>query len=173
MVDKETLGQSSSKYFSFPCQFSFYQLPHTHYYFYHQRYIFLILRASFNKSKKINWKFSHRSTGFLDFFQHPVFQKIVNTTFRKLHLFPFSGEGEEDTYSLGPLKLALSKGPNWVGAFQTLSIKEWDFKINCTGLSRIYSFRGHKIWFPSSRVAFIEDGSETKEHLRNVVSIVG
>jgi hypothetical protein len=59
---------------------------------------------------------------FLDFFHRPVFQK-KNTTFRKLDLFPSSGEGVgEDIYSVGPLsesesqsldlRLALSKGPN-------------------------------------------------------------
>jgi hypothetical protein len=40
---------------------------------------------------------------------------LENTTFRKLDLFPFSGEGGgEDTYSVEPqlLRLALSKGPN-------------------------------------------------------------
>jgi hypothetical protein len=40
---------------------------------------------------------------FLDFFQRPVFQK--NTTFRKLDLFPSSGEDEEKTPTqLGPLE---------------------------------------------------------------------
>jgi hypothetical protein len=40
---------------------------------------------------------------FLDFFHRPVLQK--NTTFRKLDLFPSSGEGGgEDTYSVGPLR---------------------------------------------------------------------
>jgi hypothetical protein len=48
-----------------------------------------------------------------------------NTTFRKLGLFPSSGEGEEKIPTqLGPLekdglwfRLTLSKGPNWVGVF--------------------------------------------------------
>jgi hypothetical protein len=35
---------------------------------------------------------THRITGFLDFFHRPVFCKIENTTFRKLNLFPSSGE---------------------------------------------------------------------------------
>jgi hypothetical protein len=30
VVDKVALGQVSSKYFGFPCQFSFHRLPHTH-----------------------------------------------------------------------------------------------------------------------------------------------
>jgi hypothetical protein len=40
---------------------------------------------------------------------------LENTTFRKLDLFPSSGEGGgEDNYSVGHqrLRLALSKGPN-------------------------------------------------------------
>jgi hypothetical protein len=32
--------------------------------------------------------------GFLDFFHHPDFQELENTTFRKLDLFPSSGVGE-------------------------------------------------------------------------------
>jgi hypothetical protein len=36
--------------------------------------------------------------GFLDFFHRPIFQKIVDTTFWKLDLFPSSGV-VEDTYS--------------------------------------------------------------------------
>jgi hypothetical protein len=30
VVDKVALGQVSSEYFGFPCQFSFHRLPHTH-----------------------------------------------------------------------------------------------------------------------------------------------
>jgi hypothetical protein len=42
---------------------------------------------------------------FLDFFHRPVFQK--NTTFRKLDLFPSSGEGGEKALTqLGPLERA-------------------------------------------------------------------
>jgi hypothetical protein len=46
----------------------------------------------------------HRITGFLDFFHRPIFYRVENTTFRKLDLFPSSGEGREDTYSVGPLR---------------------------------------------------------------------
>jgi hypothetical protein len=35
----------------------------------------------------------HRINGFLDFFHRPVFYRLENTTFRKLDLFPSSGEG--------------------------------------------------------------------------------
>jgi hypothetical protein len=38
---------------------------------------------------------------FLDFVHRPVFQEAENTTFRKLDLFPSSGEGGRNTYSLG------------------------------------------------------------------------
>jgi hypothetical protein len=45
----------------------------------------------------------NRITGFLDFFHRPVFYRIENTTFRKLDLFPSSGEGEgEEAHSPGP-----------------------------------------------------------------------
>jgi hypothetical protein len=47
---------------------------------------------------------AHRITGFSDFFYLPVFYRKENTTFRKLDLFPFTGEGGEDTYSVGPLR---------------------------------------------------------------------
>jgi hypothetical protein len=41
-----------------------------------------------------------------------------NTTFRKVDLCPFSGEGEETTTQLGSLERAnLNHGPNWVGVF--------------------------------------------------------
>jgi hypothetical protein len=45
-------------------------------------------------------------------FHRPVSYNIENTTFRKLDLFPSSGEGEDTCSSidLGP-----SKGPNKVG----------------------------------------------------------
>jgi hypothetical protein len=47
----------------------------------------------------------HRITGFLDFFHRPVFYRTENMMFRKLDLFPSSGEGRgEDTYSVGPLR---------------------------------------------------------------------
>jgi hypothetical protein len=42
-------------------------------------------------------------TGFLEFVHRPVFYKLENTTFRKLDLFPSSGEGG-DTYSVGSLR---------------------------------------------------------------------
>jgi hypothetical protein len=41
----------------------------------------------------------------MDFFHRPVFWKTDNTTFRKLDLFPSSGEGEH-TYSISTLERA-------------------------------------------------------------------
>jgi hypothetical protein len=46
-----------------------------------------------------------RITGFLDFFHRPVFQKLGNT-FRKVDLFPSSGEWWETPALLGPLERA-------------------------------------------------------------------
>jgi hypothetical protein len=46
--------------------------------------------------------------GFLDYFRRPVFYKIENTTFRKLDLFPSSGEGE-DTYPVRLLRKSYSQ----------------------------------------------------------------
>jgi hypothetical protein len=43
-----------------------------------------------------------RITGFSDFVLRPVFYTLENT-FRKLDLFPSSGEGR-DTYSVGSLR---------------------------------------------------------------------
>jgi hypothetical protein len=45
-----------------------------------------------------------RITGFLDFFHHPVFKRLENATFRKVDLFPSSGEGGKDTYWAGSLR---------------------------------------------------------------------
>jgi hypothetical protein len=47
-----------------------------------------------------------RITGFLDFVHRPVFLKLENTTFRKLDLFPSSGEGGagKTPTLLGPLE---------------------------------------------------------------------
>jgi hypothetical protein len=42
----------------------------------------------------------------LDFVHRPVFQITRNTTFRKLDLFPFSGELRETPTLLGPLERA-------------------------------------------------------------------
>jgi hypothetical protein len=39
-------------------------------------------------------------TGLLDFAHLPEFEMLENTTFRKLDLFPSSGD-KEDTYSVG------------------------------------------------------------------------
>jgi hypothetical protein len=45
------------------------------------------------------------STGLLGFWTFPSSGILENTTFRKLDLFPSSGEGVgEDTYSVGPLR---------------------------------------------------------------------
>jgi hypothetical protein len=58
---------------------------------------------------------------FLDFFHRPVFQK--NTTFRKLDLFPSSGEGGQKT----PTQLGPSERANlnhWVGVFSPSSPEE-------------------------------------------------
>jgi hypothetical protein len=42
-------------------------------------------------------------TRFLDFVHRPVFQKLENTTFRNLDLFPSSGEEGKTPTQLGPL----------------------------------------------------------------------
>jgi hypothetical protein len=40
-----------------------------------------------------------------DFVHRPVFRRTLkNTTFRKLDLFPSSGEGVGDTYSVGSVR---------------------------------------------------------------------
>jgi hypothetical protein len=44
-----------------------------------------------------------RITGFLEFVHLPLFKKLEDRTFRKMDLFPSSGEGEGDTYSVGSL----------------------------------------------------------------------
>jgi hypothetical protein len=68
-------------------------------------------KANFSVKQKLEldsewfcrWCITHRITGFLDFF--PLSGILGNTTFRKLDLFPSSGEGgAEDTYSVGPLR---------------------------------------------------------------------
>jgi hypothetical protein len=53
-----------------------------------------------NTYKSVNT--SHRITGFLHFFNHPVFYKIEKTTLRKLDLLRFSGEGGKTPTHLGP-----------------------------------------------------------------------
>jgi hypothetical protein len=47
------------------------------------------------------------TTGFLDFAHRPEFYKQENTTFRKLDLFPSSGEGGGGTYSIRNLRKGL------------------------------------------------------------------
>jgi hypothetical protein len=62
---------------------------------------------------------------FLDIFHRPAFFWSTNTTFRKLDLFPSSGEGgRRHLLSWAPLRrvnlnptVALSKGPSRVGVF--------------------------------------------------------
>jgi hypothetical protein len=46
------------------------------------------------------------TTGFLDFVHRPEFYKQENKTFRKLNLFPSSGEG--GTYSIRNLRIKLT-----------------------------------------------------------------
>jgi hypothetical protein len=60
--------------------------------------------------------------GFLDFVHRPVFLKLENTTFRKVHLFPSWGEeGKKELTAITGLvqllRLPLSKWPKWVGIF--------------------------------------------------------
>jgi hypothetical protein len=51
------------------------------------------------------WKIFYESTELLGFGTFPSSGILENTMFRKLDLFPSSGEGgEEDTYSIGPLR---------------------------------------------------------------------
>jgi hypothetical protein len=101
------------------------------------------------------------TAGFLDFVHSPVFWRILqNTTFRKLHLFPSSGEGLGDTYSLGSfreltslvqrLRLALSNGPNrasvshpliWVRKQTGIHIDNFTLKLlhwRCCWIYQIY-----------------------------------
>jgi hypothetical protein len=58
------------------------------------------------------WCITHRMIRFLDFFHRPVFWRTENTTFRKVDLFPCSGDTVVQW-----LNLALYKGPKWVGIF--------------------------------------------------------
>jgi hypothetical protein len=51
------------------------------------------------------WFIALRITGFLDFVHRSEFYVQENTTFRKLELFPFSGEMGETYTLLGPLEL--------------------------------------------------------------------
>jgi hypothetical protein len=46
-----------------------------------------------------------RVPGFLDFFHRPVFQKLENTAFQKLDLFPSSGVGRKTPTPLFPKDL--------------------------------------------------------------------
>jgi hypothetical protein len=56
----------------------------------------------------------HNTQNYWVFGLFPSSGILENTTFRKLDLFPSSGGGGEDTYSVGPLRKSksLSKGPN-------------------------------------------------------------
>jgi hypothetical protein len=47
-----------------------------------------------------------RITGFLEFSRHPVFYKLQDMTFRKLDLFPFSGEEGKVPTQLDPIERA-------------------------------------------------------------------
>jgi hypothetical protein len=49
-------------------------------------------------------EFSLRITFVLNFVHHHEFQKLENVTFRKLDLFPFSGEGRKTHKLLSPLE---------------------------------------------------------------------
>jgi hypothetical protein len=55
--------------------------------------------------KKWTPKCNPRITEFLDFVRRPLFYKLENTRFRKLDMFPPSGEGETPIL-LGPLEKA-------------------------------------------------------------------
>jgi hypothetical protein len=64
----------------------------------------------------------NKINGFLGFVRCPEFSILENTTFRKLDLFPSSGEGREIPTLLGSLERAnlnhmsvFSKGSNKVG----------------------------------------------------------
>jgi hypothetical protein len=99
-------------------------------------------RTKWNIDSKGFWRWciTLRITGFSDFFHRPVFWKLENTTFRKLDLFPSSDDGGGKTPTqLGPLRLALSKGPNWVGVFSSHLRTETDpvFETLCFLVSRI------------------------------------
>jgi hypothetical protein len=52
-------------------------------------------------------KLYYRITGFSDFGHRPVFYKLEKTTFRKLDLFPSSGEGETPIFKICRCSLTL------------------------------------------------------------------
>jgi hypothetical protein len=61
VADKVALWQAFSKYFGFPCQFSFHQQLHIHLSSYHQCHIALILTAWLNNRHKIIMSHVHFS----------------------------------------------------------------------------------------------------------------
>jgi hypothetical protein len=102
----------------------------------------------------------------------PLSGILENTTFRKLDLFPSSGEGGgEDTYSVGPLRkswsqsisitglrLAHSKGPNWVGVFsphlhlrtKTDPVSETSCSLECQTMEKVRKPTNSVCYTPSS-----------------------
>jgi hypothetical protein len=76
-----------------------------------------------------------RITGFLVFFHRPVLQKLENTTFQKLNLFPSSGEGRKTPTQLGPLQsLRKSWGPQSLD-HSCLSLMLWPVgQLFCLGI---------------------------------------
>jgi hypothetical protein len=59
----------------------------------------------------------------LDFSLSSCVLGSINTTFRKLDLFLTSAEEMGVTWVVQWLRLALSKGPNWVGVFSSLHLR--------------------------------------------------
>jgi hypothetical protein len=60
-----------------------------------------------------------RITGFLDFLHRPVFQRLENTTFRKLDLFPSSGVGG-------------GKTPTQLGLLDRANLNHWTYPVRFT-----------------------------------------
>jgi hypothetical protein len=97
VVDKVALGQVFSEYFGFSYQFSFHQMVHSHLSTGAGTTGQLVTDVPSGLSLAPLNKFKGNSFGLF-----PSSGMLENTTFRKLDLFPSSGEGGgEDTYSVG------------------------------------------------------------------------
>jgi hypothetical protein len=75
-------------------------------YFITSKLNFIILGDAFYSKGFRWWCITLRISGFLDFVHHPIFYKLESITFRKLDLFPSSGEGVKTPTQLGRLERA-------------------------------------------------------------------
>jgi hypothetical protein len=71
------------------------------------------LKIQINSKGFWRWCVTLITTGFLDFVHRPEFYNQENTTFRKLDLFPSSGEGGGAPTLLGTLQTLLAN-PVWI-----------------------------------------------------------